>query len=829
MSNVLSFIIDAKDKATATLDKIKGKFSELRNDWKHAMDGMKEGSYSGLLSFGMKLAPTLVAAGAAIKGLGQAVKYLGEGLAEAAALETFAIRMSKITGSMDSARASVRALIEGADAIDDLFSTDDLMNAAISLKRLSGGALGTAADIKVLGGAAISTGQSLSSVSQSVGSLIGMITEGAPGWERMAISMAKTGVISFETATKMRKLKEEGKSAGEIVSVMWDEINRSHSGSIEDVRKGMSGLGKAAEDSMGDMKRLLGEMIGKPFSDLWNGIKIGFADSMTFILGGLKDLAQFIGVFTGALAGGASAKEALEATVDNYEKEHSTKEKKTDLRASVDSQAGESEEQIAAKKKLADLIKKRDEAQSKMKLDQMAPEEKLAALEKQKAAKLQPITPQVEEQAPIAVPAPEVIPPKPITIPAPVVTQEEPSVPVPSPIRPEAPEVIPPQPIELESPAVTQAPVEVPAPSPIAVPAPEVIPPKPITIPAPVVTQEEPSAQPPITVTQKTDVNYVEMDDKKRQAYKDFLKKRSEADAKLRELPLSRASADTPAGGSARTEFEIEYRKSLRKEQAPALPPPIPQKPTEPTSAGVEAEIEALAIEEEILRVKKEIADLAEKASAKENEARREEFNLAQKAKSERKRDESQYATRAKYEKMSPEEKLAQTEKNIGNWQKLIKNTPDEEKKAEYTKNLIGQQKERDAVKTDIEAKGKERKEKEESLMMRDRELRESRMTPEQRLAESQKRQAGFEKDLKAEKDPDKRIEIQEKLMDEAERQNQLKAQKPEARSMSMGDVFEKGYGQQSKKDPAKEQIDVLKDVRTLLKKISDKRGGMAP
>jgi hypothetical protein len=174
--NVLSFIIDAKDQATATLGKVKNSFAELGNDWKKAMAGMKEGSYSGLLSFAMKLGPMIATAGAAIAVLGVAVKWLGEGLAESAKIETFTIRLSKLTGSMDSAKQAMRALTSGDNAVDDLFGEDDVLAAAIALKRLSGGALGTAADVKVLAGAAFDTGQSISAVAQDIGSLTGMIT-----------------------------------------------------------------------------------------------------------------------------------------------------------------------------------------------------------------------------------------------------------------------------------------------------------------------------------------------------------------------------------------------------------------------------------------------------------------------------------------------------------------------------------------------------------------------------------------------------------------------------------------------------------------------------
>lgn len=392
--NVLSFIIEAKDKATATLNKIKGQFGELKGDWAKAMEGMKEGSYSGLLSFGMKLGPAVAAVGTAIAGLGAAIKWLGAGLGEAAQIETFTIRMSKLTGSMESAREAVRALTSGKDAVDDLFGEDDVLSAAVALKRLSGGALGTAADIKILAGAAYDTGQSVSSVAQAIGGLTGMITEGMTGWERYAKGMAKAGVLSFDTVKQMTDMKEAGRSAGEIVAFMWGAVEKDHSGSIDKARGSIDGLSKAAADSMGDMQRLLGELIGKPFATVWNAIKIGFAETISFIFGGLRDVVTFYSSFAGRISAGESIKDAYNnAGKDVYAQNHSTKEAAGgDLTDTINKNASKSDDQKAAEKKAADdraeLLKKQDEAQKKLEDEQRTRKEKVVALSKEKAGLL---------------------------------------------------------------------------------------------------------------------------------------------------------------------------------------------------------------------------------------------------------------------------------------------------------------------------------------------------------------------------------------------------------------------------------------------------------
>jgi myosin heavy subunit len=127
-------------------------------------------------------------------------------------------------------------------------------------------------------------------------------------------------------------------------------------------------------------------------------------------------------------------------------------------------------------------------------------------------------------------------------------------------------------------------------------------------------------------------------------------------------------------------------------------------------------------------------------------------------------------------------------------------------------------------IKKDIAA---ENERKSESLMMRDRNLREMSMTPEQRRNESRKRQDDLEAQLAAEKDPGKRLDIGAKLMDESEKQASL-SKGAGMKSMSIGDLFTKSWGQQrGKQDPAHETSETMKRVERILINIEKKRGGL--
>ncbi|MEI7672694.1 MAG: hypothetical protein WCK00_11340 [Deltaproteobacteria bacterium] len=389
--NVLSFIIEAKDKATATLNKIKGQFGELKGDWAKAMEGMKEGSYSGLLSFGMKLLPVIAAVGTGLKGLGEGFKWVGEGLNEFAKIETLTIRMSNLTGSMKTAREAVLQLTSGGNAVDDLFGEEDVIQAAISLKRLSGGALGTASDIKVLAAAAYDTGQSVSSVAHEIGGLAGMIAEGVSGWERYAKGIAKAGIISFETVKSMHDMKEAGRSAGEIIEFMWQAIDQDHTGSLEKARASIEGVRKVANDAMGDMKRMMGATFGGEVNNIWQNLRGGFAAFITDTVNGFMFLSDII---TGVLQG-KTPKGIYDSALDNYEarnKKAIAESPTTGLAGTINKNASKSDDQKAAEKKAADdraeLLKKQDEAQKKLEDEQRTRKEKVVALSKEKAGLL---------------------------------------------------------------------------------------------------------------------------------------------------------------------------------------------------------------------------------------------------------------------------------------------------------------------------------------------------------------------------------------------------------------------------------------------------------
>lgn len=223
---------------------------------------------------------------------------------------------------------------------------------------------------------------------------------------------------------------------------------------------------------------------------------------------------------------------------------------------------------------------------------------------------------------------------------------------------------------------------------------------------------------------------------------------------------------------------------------------------------------EALKVEIELRTLQKKIK---EDDSRKAEEAKR-KSEAADKSLKDAEKGRDRYLE----SKKSPEEQLKDVEAKIAKTKPLLASEKDPEKKADLLKEQTSNAEERDRLKKEIDDKKKARADKEESLMVQDRELRESAMSPAQRMAESKKRQADIEKQLAAEKDPDKKLDLRGALMNEMKNQTSIeKDSKTGRKSLSWGDVAERGYGQSGKKDPAREQVERLHNIEELLKRIA--------
>lgn len=335
MNKMIEFIISVKDAGSAA---VRGFASEIKALTNAAKTGGLEGlvkhlgsveSLSGrcgraLAALGgvaMSLKTIWGALAAVAQALGAALRYVGEGIEDFGKLQIATIRLSRFVGGMEEAKKILSALTDGGYGIDDFFDETEIVQAVIKLRDLSGGALGTAGDIRVLADAAVAANEPISAIAEGVGAVIGKIMAGEDTWGRYAEQLVKSGVISRSTLVEMKNMADAGASSAAIVQKLWDAINTKNSGALDQARDSITGLQKAAADATGDLKRTIGELT-QGFAIAWDAIKIGFSRSIGFVVQGLIDLIKFISTMAGSIAGGGTTKDAWNAALDEYQTRH---------------------------------------------------------------------------------------------------------------------------------------------------------------------------------------------------------------------------------------------------------------------------------------------------------------------------------------------------------------------------------------------------------------------------------------------------------------------------------------------------------------------------
>lgn len=720
MSNVLSFIIEAKDKFSAAFSKAQGDIKKLGLTWSGAWDQAKTGNFSGLLAMAAKFAPVIGVATATLKGFGAAWDFVKAGLEENAAIEKLAVKMSTVTGSIKSAREEIERLTKGKYSVDDLFSEEDIVNAAIALKRLSSGILGSAGDIQKLAGTAYATGQSLTEISHSVGMLTSMILGGEEQWGRYAKQLMSSGAVSKDVVNEMERMQTAGKGAGDVVAYLWANLRGADPKTLEEARKTLDGLKSAANDAKEHAQKAWASNAteaAKTFQSIrsgwWNVVEWFGKNPARLAL-----LTPMPGIGIPAIADDKSPEAADKKDQLEFERKQQARK---DLAASLESEKAALMSDMKTKPH-GPLYDKNDQAENAARLvkinkDLLAIKMKIA--EEDARARIA-FTKQAED-----------------------------------------------------------------------------------------IAKEDPTHAADIIA--KGNAKQAESDSVKAAAKKaadahaELLKKKEEAQKKFEEAQRTR-----------------EQNLAALTDESKGLASDIPFM-AEGSDERIKTETRIYDIGVEIKKLKDDIAAEDKRNAAEALAAVTARANAEQTARRSRLVEESQQKYHARFDKMTPEQQLAQVNANIGRWQGIVNGADTEQKKLDATKSLNAQLAERERITKAIADRDAERAGKEQSLMMRDRDLRESRMTPEQQAAESRKRQAEIEKQLGKETDPEKRLELRSKLMDEAERQAGLASNKsdaPFARSIGVGDIFTKRFGQDRKHDPAEESSHTLKRIEATLKDI---------
>jgi len=122
---------------------------------------------------------------------------------------------------------------------------------------------------------------------------------------------------------------------------------------------------------------------------------------------------------------------------------------------------------------------------------------------------------------------------------------------------------------------------------------------------------------------------------------------------------------------------------------------------------------------------------------------------------------------------------------------------------------------------------------KKADLLERQEKLRLSMMSPAEQLKTRQKTAADLETKIGKEKDPERVLDLRGKLLDELEAIKGLKDKGGEGlktRSLDVGEIFTRMNGQEiGKRDPAERSAKAAEETAAILRRIEQKKGGLAP
>lgn len=277
--------------------------------------------------------------------LAGAIGLLGQALRKSFELERYKTQFAVLLGSVDAAKQRMADLVKFA--AETPFELPELANASKTLEVLTGGALGSAESLRVIGDAAAVAGQPISEVSMWVGRAYDAIKSGRPFGEA-AMRLQEMGILSGVARGKIEELQAAGASAGDVWAVLRGEMEKS-SGGMQQLSQTGEGLMSTLNDTIGGALASLGDK----FQDLakdkvaslieWIGYlqetKLddwaqGALDAISAVGDGIswvvdkflkvQDFFKGVGGAVGTLIGGGSMEDAKRA----FEEDSSARERK---------------------------------------------------------------------------------------------------------------------------------------------------------------------------------------------------------------------------------------------------------------------------------------------------------------------------------------------------------------------------------------------------------------------------------------------------------------------------------------------------------------------
>ena len=225
MRNVVEYIIAAKDTTSAAINGAIGKLQDFAKGVFSNLANIKAG-------FDMARGAITTVASAIASTIGEAFKF-----------ESTTVQFSVLMGSMKSAKERMKEL--GKFAAETPFELEGITKASRSLHVFSGGALGDAESLRMVGDAAAAVGQPIDELAFWIGRAYSMIKGGQPFGEA-AMRLQEMGLMTPAVRQKMEALQASGASVSEV----WMELV----GRMNDFKGGMATMSKTGEGLVSTLK-----------------------------------------------------------------------------------------------------------------------------------------------------------------------------------------------------------------------------------------------------------------------------------------------------------------------------------------------------------------------------------------------------------------------------------------------------------------------------------------------------------------------------------------------------------------------------------------------
>src|SRR5208282_2939455 len=250
-------------------------------------DAMRQGAAAGAPFIGMlaALVPAFATVAAAAIAAKAAFDILKEGMAAAAADETFEIRLKSVMGTMTATKAVMETINTAATTgVASFIPIDELRQGVLILEQFTHGALTTESSLKAMAGAAVQSGTGFVTVAEQIGRVYAALETGAPLRMGLLTSLVQETVLSEDDAVKIKSLANVHASAAESVKVLTQAIKDGNV-SADQAKGGWSGL-------ITQLQNIMEVDLSKPFGTALESAMKGPLKDLSTWLSGQKGAIQ---------------------------------------------------------------------------------------------------------------------------------------------------------------------------------------------------------------------------------------------------------------------------------------------------------------------------------------------------------------------------------------------------------------------------------------------------------------------------------------------------------------------------------------------------------